>query len=85
LSSVDLHKVGWLLSLDSNHVNLKDSITHPFWELAECSKTDTVSEVPLLLSWLVSVGMTKLPPLSGCPEVYIYIIVSDIVNMLMYN
>jgi len=34
------------------------------------SKTDTVSEEPLLLSLLVSVGMTKPPLPCGYPEVF---------------
>jgi hypothetical protein len=45
------------------------NITHPFWELVLYSKIDTVSGEPLLLSWLVSVGMTKPPLPCGYPEV----------------
>jgi hypothetical protein len=51
------------------NANKNGKITHPFWELVAYSRTDTVSEEPLLLSWLVSVGMTKPPLPSGYPSV----------------
>jgi hypothetical protein len=52
------------------NVNKNGKITHPFWEPVVYSKTDTVSEEPLLLSLLVFVGMTKPPPPCGYPEVF---------------
>jgi hypothetical protein len=60
----------WGKEKKKKRVNQNSKIAHPFWELVVYSKTDTVSEELLLLSWLVSVGMTKPPLPCEYPEVF---------------